>query len=370
MVEDLNYEWDPEEDEEDPDRGNTRAVGRVVDEEKAARERAHLIEAITEERQDRLIERVAYILNKYPESRDSDIALQFRYWKQYDSELYEKLQSDLGAMYSLPRLTSLSRARARIQNTHRLFLASMPVRSRRRLLSEEQRDRFINPPDPDPILTIYADESGKNDKRLVVGSVWILDPFQVLQFTNRVSAWRASVGFDSELHFKRVNAANIDIYKQFVDLALDTTSSISFKSISVGTSGIRDVPAALDLLYVALMKRGVKHEDATGRAPLPRRVQIWKDAEEEGKDRVLAARITDVLAAMSTSELENRLRVDSVAPVDSKTMPGVQLADLYTSSLNRTFNRSEARKPRDDFADFLLGRLREGGGDLEIHMEL
>ena len=74
--------------------------------------------------------RVAYILSRFPECRDSDILLQLKYWEEFEG--YK-----LGAMISpeelikFERLTSIARALAKIQNEYRLYQASPEVKKYR-----------------------------------------------------------------------------------------------------------------------------------------------------------------------------------------------------------------------------------------------
>lgn len=157
-------------------------------EERLTAERERLIAAMATGKTDRMLERVAFVLSRHPEARDSDIALQLHFWQTYEPDLFAELEDEPKTLYRLTRLTSLARARARIQNTHKLFLASDAVRKRRGSLSDEERERFMNPPEPDPLLTVYADESGKTDANLVVGSVWFLDPEDTVAAYNRILA--------------------------------------------------------------------------------------------------------------------------------------------------------------------------------------
>lgn len=60
-----------------------------------------------------LTTRVANILNRYPETRNSDITLQIKYWQVYGGLTSNFV--DLTRLYKLERLTSISRARAKIQ---------------------------------------------------------------------------------------------------------------------------------------------------------------------------------------------------------------------------------------------------------------
>ena len=80
---------------------------------------------------------------------------------------------ELDDLYRLTRLTSLARARAKIQNDYRLFLADPEVQEHRGKLEESEREKAIETPDY-PVYKVFLDESGKTSRDLLVGSLWIL----------------------------------------------------------------------------------------------------------------------------------------------------------------------------------------------------
>lgn len=49
--------------------------------------------------------RVAWVLNHFPSTRNSDIALQIKYWECFDSELYRGSPIEVDDLYRLTRLT-------------------------------------------------------------------------------------------------------------------------------------------------------------------------------------------------------------------------------------------------------------------------
>ncbi len=354
-------------------------------EERLELERERLVASLSSGNTDHLTERIAWLLSRFPETRDSDITLQLRYWAIFEPELYAELEVDPQAMYRLTRLTSITRARAKIQNSFRLFQASHEIRQRRGRLSEEARDRNAVSTPPSPVLTVYADESGKTGSHLIVGSVWFLDPRDTLTLWNRIQTWRRETKFEEEFHFSELSNRTAPYYHAFVDLVLAGSPLISFKSISVSRTGVRHADIALEQLFFELLKQGVAHEHDTGRAELPRRLLMIKDREEEGSDRILLSRLAERLTHASSLHFEDRLKVRSLESVDSRSQPLLQLADLYTSSLNRTFARSASNptNPKDVFADFFLDRIAalagattdavlsgEADGDLHIHLRL
>jgi hypothetical protein len=229
---DLQLEFDTPEDETGKSASSSRK-------EKIEAEKERLVAALSEGRRDRLTERVAWIMSRFPETRDSDITLQLRYWDLFEPELAAQLEGNAQVLYDLTRLTSLSRARAKIQNSFRLFQASPEIRLRRGQLGEVAKERFATDSPPSPTLTVYADESGKTNDRLIVGSVWFLDPRDTLAAWNRVMAWRRQTGFEGELHFAELTPRTLDRYLEFVDLIFQSFPLVSFKSISVSRAGLR-----------------------------------------------------------------------------------------------------------------------------------
>lgn len=340
---------------------------RLTREERLALEHERLLAAVASGKTVRLQERVAWILHRQPHTRNSDAALQLAYWQEYETEIYEEFKADPERNYKkLTRLTSIARARAKIQNQHHLFLASPEVRKRRGQLSEEERERHATEIPPSPLITVFADESGKTDQNLVVGSVWLIDARDTFHIAGRVLDWRVSTGFDAELHFSEITRDTLPRYIAFVELVLSDAPLISFKSISVPRAGIRAPDGAFEVLFYELLRQGLRHEHETGRAPMPRRLVFWKDEETEGRGRdlLILARLRESLAGASGVHFGGQLAIDACEALNSTHHPLLQLADLYTGSINRTLSRDRtSTKPKDVFADHLLERVRGLPGD-------
>ena len=81
----------------------------------------------------------------------------------------------------------------------------------------------------------------------------------------------------------------------------------------------------------------------------------------------------------STSRFGNGLSVDLLQALDSKGQVFLQIADLFTSSINRVLNAEGKREgPKDQLADYLLERLalpkgpviQETNADMTVHISL
>jgi hypothetical protein len=328
--------------------------------EKLAKERALLIQKVASNTTDTVPAKVAWVLNHHPAARNSDVRLQVTYWKTFDSQWVSGSSVALENLYKLTRLTEIARARAKIQNEYHLFKATEEVRQRRGTREDRERERQRHDQPGYPTLTVYADESGKTDTYLLVGSIWFLAGLEVTELAQALATWREETEFKSELHFSEITSGNIDRYFEVLDIVYDRSAAVSFRAIHSVRRGHTDSSAVLDDLLFHLLVRGVAHEHASGRAELPRAISIWKDAEEESRDQRMTANLTLRLKAASQSEFNDKLQVSSIEVIDSKAVDFIQLADLFIGSLNRSLNHDPDRKsqhPKDRFSRAFLERF-------------
>jgi hypothetical protein len=333
----------------------------LADEEKAAmiqKKADALFLAAQSSDLDSMHKKVAWILNRYPEARDSDIALQLAFWDNFEPEFSGEYvhRSDL---YKFARLTSLSRARATIQNKYNLFVASPGVRQQRGKLSEEERQKIVEQRTTFPSLVVYADESGKQSKRLVVGSVWFLHPPTLITVENAIRGLRKRTGYEAEFHFSTITNNNLHRYLELADLLAKHTSVLSFVAATMARSGV-DVDHAIGRLYYHLTVLGVEHEDETGRAKLPRSLNLTKDAEEAGRDGLLLLELDDQLKQAAASRFHDQFSIDRLSAGDSASHNLLQIADLYAGSLNRVLEHggSASNSAKDGFAAYFLDALK------------
>jgi len=122
--------------------------------------------------------------------------------------------------------------------------------------------------------------------------------------------------------------------------------------------GLSNQSAALEDMFYHMIIRGVSFESNSNRAPLPRSLQLWKDAEEESQDKLFIANITDKLTQASSSIFNKKLHIDEIQVVDSKTTELLQLADLFTASVNRIVNnKGPGGHIKDQFAQAFLKKF-------------
>ena len=348
-------------------------------EQRIEREKQDLLSRVASSDLSTIGHKVAWLMNHYPDTRNSDIALQIKYWKTFEGNAVRGESVSLDDLYKLPRLTSLARVRARIQNEYRLFLADPTVREHRGKLEEGEREKAAEVPDY-PVYAVFLDESGKTSNNLIIGSLWFLSSgAESLALHIASSELREVSKFAGEFHFSTMRKDEVDIYKKLIDIFVSKGGMISFKSISVERHGIRNIQTAFDDLCYLLLTKGIDHEVSTGRAPLPRILNVWKDLEEVGADKILMANLENRLKQAAASIYENKLIVEKCVAIDSKSNVFLQVADLVAGSVNRILSRSgETYNHKDDVADYLVTHLNIGMtpsqdisfGDLAAHIKL
>jgi hypothetical protein len=324
--------------------------------EQLERERTDLLTRVASAKLSTIGHRIAWVLNHFPKTRSSDIALQIKYW-----QLFDKVKNDCIAiedLYALTRLTSLARARAKIQNEYQLFLADAEVQEHRGTLEEAEKDKALESTDY-PVYAVFLDESGKTSKKLIVGSLWFLaEGSQSIALYLSTQELKKRSKFVGEFHFSEMGKEDVEVYKELIEIFISQGGAISFKFISVEREGIKHIQTAIEDLYYMLLVGGIDHEISTGRAPLPRILNVWKDMEEPGGDKILMAKLTDKLHQASAHKYGGKLIVEKCVAVDSQSNIFLQVADLVASSVNRILSRSgSAYNHKDEFANYLISRL-------------
>jgi hypothetical protein len=172
---------------------------------------------------------------------------------------------------------------------------------------------------------------------------------------------------------------DLPIYMDVINVFWQHSSTVGFKLITIPRAGIKKTREAFTDMYYHLLIKGIEHEQETNRAPLPRTLQVWIDAEETGLDQLLIANLDDRLKQVAKSRFDEKLTIDRLMTVDSKSNILLQIADLFTGSVNRILNLSgTTRNHKDEFAGYFLGRFgfdlslpeNDKVGDITVHIKV
>ena len=324
------------------------------DENKREAERVRLLEDVGASRLNTVQQRVAWLLNHRPETRNSDIALLIAHWEEFD-ENFSEAEFTPESLYTLTKPGTVARARAMIQNRLRLFVADPEVRARRHTLSEEERLESRRPVHVQPPISVFLDESGKTEANLIVGGLWALNAQVEHALARTIRNWLRGRG-QVELHFADIGSGNLGQHLDLLTRVHDDFAAFSFKYLCLPRRSAGAVSTALARMFYILLVEGVEHEHRSGRATLPRELSIWKDEEEQSQDLLLVADLRDKLSNASIGRFSGHLSVGTIRAVSSTDNPLLQVCDLFTSCVNRMLNGTGAagNHPKDQVARQLV----------------
>lgn len=217
---------------------STEYLEKSSKEQKNEREREILLNKLAESNLDGLREKVAFVLNHYPNARNSDNTLIWHFWRIFEPENAGSGVIDEKEMQKLTRFTSITRARAKIQNEYKLFLADGEVRRRRREKEEnEKNSQLADKPPEIPEISFYIDESSKNGKYVIVGGLCSPGDVQSYRLLTSLTKWKVERGISYEFHFTKLSRQRLQDYKDFFALALSHFDTFSFKAVALEQAG-------------------------------------------------------------------------------------------------------------------------------------
>jgi hypothetical protein len=206
-----------------------------------------------------------------------------------------------------------------------------------------------------PVLSVHADESGKAPNQfLVVGSVWVVDVGKMWRVVEALREWKRGAGITWEFKFSDLTKAKLVPAIAFVKTAMEHSDLIGLKACVLDRSAVTGMAKedVLYRLYYELAMTGMEHEVAAGRVLLPRWFHIVKDADD-GPDALLLPELERRLKVGCREYFRDSVQVDSVVTATSDGSPLLQLADLFSGSVARTFNKTDdAMNQKDDLAEF------------------
>ena len=321
--------------------------GDSLDKKKAKtkRDRQRLLDNIASGAVKKLQDQVAYVLSHFPETRNSDTKLGIQVVKSFYSQFVDaENKVSLAALQELPKFYDMQRYRAKIQNDYGLFLADPKIQAFRQKRSKEAREQLVSEGRIASDLRIFADESGKSgkdDQFIIIGSFWVYGNRDWEFLVQRFHDWRYAKNTRKEFHFNKISqheAAKEAI--SFFQEAVFQGQLTSFTAVAIERRGIPQprMSSAIYESFAELVIKGIQAEFESGRISPPVSLEIHKDADSDTDVLEVAKmerRIEEGLRAVFSNK-EAALR--KVSALDSAIHDLIQIADLFTSAINRWVN--------------------------------
>ena len=302
--------------------------------------------------------KVAYILNLYPEARNSDTTLTLKYWETFQGDIYNPTGILPKDLFRLEKMHYLVRARAKIQNEYNLFTANSEIKRFRRKHEESMSEEVINDAVPRKLIHVYSDETGKTQDYVAVSSVWVLAGRAVFTVSQAISNWqKASRWENREVHFSRLGKQDIDTLREYLGVVITNREFLSFKSIAVQRARTkRPIEDVVEKLHEHILLRGADHEIGTNRIGLPQKIEVTLD-HEQSLDAIALDELKSRVNSSYQGKYGSDIEVSSIDTISSRNSPLVQLSDLIAGAINRKLNNPGGTNHKDEMADLIIHML-------------
>lgn len=302
--------------------------------------------------------KVAWILNLFPHTRNSDVSLTLKYWELFNADVFNPTSMNPRDLFKLERETSIVRVRAKIQNEYQLFPADAAIRGRRRTLEEEVKEAVVEDKPEKNIVFVYADETGKNADFVCVAAVWVLTGYTLFKLSQAIRMWQDTSPWASgELHFSEFKKSQVAALAEYLHLVRKHREFLSFKVIAIERATIkRPIDEIVHRLHEFMLVRGAQHEIESNRVKLPHEIRFTVDAEQS-LDVIACADIKNRIAQSYKATYGNQLVIDEVSSISSHKSQLVQLADVIAGAVNRRKNHKGEPGHKDEMADMIISQL-------------
>lgn len=342
---------------------DTESVSEAVTPEqkrliKVQQEKENLMKQLSEGVLKTATARVAFILNHYPDTRDSDRLLTLRYWEIFQNDLYNNGNITKEAFLKLEQQSDITRARAKIQNTFGEFGSSEDVKRIRTEREDTYRTSQIQlSEDATPVSFIYYDETGKTQNFISVGGMWRSGQGGNLRSTIMDLREQLEMESKDEFHFVDVDKKNIENYIRLIDIVAEESASIGFKALCFRQKGSGQKPEDIvTRLYKVGISDGLRHEIDTGRISIPRTLNIFKD-KEDAKDTLYLEALRLDVAGHIKAGFDGRVKLGAFTAVESHIDPFIQVADVFMGCLNRRLNLPDGTNVKDQLAKYFFEKF-------------
>ena len=329
-----------------------RAEADLTDE--LQQERDRLLADIADSRLGSQEQRVAYLLERFPETRDSDVALYIRYWRRFQAHVIADWNPiDLEILYELDRPDSISRLRRHIQNKLQLFRGMEATAERRDLLQKELHEYLLAHEGLPPEIRLYLDETGnEGDKTFVgVGGICVMNWQQYAKFAAAIEQWRRELGSPETIHF--ADTQSYARLEQAVNLLAELQkrrSGLLFVGYALSSRG--RTHQDLFSLFVQLAMDTLRHMRTHQCLNGPRCLRIVKEADP-GFDQMYLEKMNKELSDLVALEFPGQV---VVAPVHAETKGRevfLECADLIAGGMQRR-ELAKGSKPKDRLAEAVV----------------
>jgi len=298
-------------------------------------------------------QRVAHILQRFPETRDSDTALCIRYWNMFQADVLERWRPlELEVLFELDRIETIGRVRRMIQNELRLFRGVEETRRAREAMQAEFHEYIAAHRDSLPEVRFYLDETGNEGDKTYTGiaGVCIINWKQFEKHNAALEQWRSKQGWPETIHFSDTGADKVDRAVSLLQQLRSRRSGVLFLGYSLASRG--RTHEDLFSLFIQLVVDSLKYLRACKCLTENRSVRVIKEADS-GFDSLFLHKMTKQLSEVVALEFPGELNVLPVEAVTKGRTVLLECADLIAGGMQRRA-LGKGRNPKDRLAEAVI----------------
>jgi hypothetical protein len=315
--------------------------------------RERLLAEIADSRLATIEQKVAFLLQRYPETRESDVALCIRYWERFQADVLEKWRPlKLGVLYDLDRVMTIVRSRQIIQNTLGLFRGLEETEQFRLLYQRELREFLGARQGAVPEVRFYLDETGnEGDKKYTgVAGVCVMNWQQYEMHAAALAQWRREQNWPETIHYSETGSDRIDRAVRLLAELQRRRSGLLF--VGYALSARASAQEAMYTLFAQLVVDALRCLKASDSLQQVRFVQVIKEAQE-GFDKVYLSKLNKHLEELIALEFPGQFAVKPIETLIKGQHVLLECADLIAGGMQRRAH-FKGYKPKDRLAEAIV----------------
>lgn len=289
--------------------------------------------------------KVCAILEQYPETRESAIALCIRYLQRFNADILEKWNlGNLDFLYELDNLGTIDRVRREIQNTLHLFRGLESTAQYRMLYQKDLQAYLAAHKDVVPEVRFYFDETGNEGEKAYTGvaGVCAMNWRQYEMHAAAIRQWRETQG-PEPIHFVEVGSDRTGRALGLLTQLEQRRSGLLF--LGYAFRGRGSTREAMFSLFAQLVIDSLRHLKRVGSLNEPRVLRVIKESDA-GFDSMHLEKLNKHLNELVAMEFPNQFAVQPVETAVKGREVLLECADLIAGGMQRRA-LFKGRNPKD-----------------------
>jgi hypothetical protein len=313
-------------------------------------ERERMLADVAESRLGATEQRVAYLLQRFPETRESDIALCIRYWRRFQADVLEKWRPlELEVLFELDKLETIGRIRRHIQHTLHLFRGMEETTQYRDFFQKELHEYLASHRGAMPEVRFYLDETGNEGDKAYTGvaGLCIINWQQYEKHHAALAQWRREQNWPETIHFSETGSDRIDRAVGLLGELTKRRSGLLFLGYALGSRG--RTHEDLFSLFIQLVIDSLNHLKRNGSLDEPRSLRVMKEADP-GFDNLFLIKMHKQLSDLIAMEFPGQIIVQPIEAVTKGREVFLECADLIAGGMQRRA-LMKGHNPKDKLAE-------------------